>query len=95
MSLIVAAGLQTLGQSLVRNWIAPVFLALIAGISIKFLIDRQFRELFTFIVIAMIVALFVYATPRLFGESGIFTKIGEDAAGQLNLIRINIMNLLR
>lgn len=86
MSPLFLAGLQTLQKSFINNWIGPAFLIVVAAVSIKFLMSRQFRELFAFVVIAMIVAVFIFAGQRMFGEGGIFTQIGEGAAEQLNMI---------
>lgn len=73
----------TLGNTLIQNWIGPVFLLIIAGYSIKFLLSRQFRELAGFVVIGALVALMIYGGDTLFGETGLLTKIAQ---GFSNLI---------
>ena len=102
MSMLLAdAGLGTLQTTLVSNWIGPAFLIIIAGMSIKFIVSRQFRELAGFLGIAAVVALLIFNSAGLFGEGGIFyniansfsTSIGgssgtsTDAAGMINILQ--------
>lgn len=71
------AGLGSLQQTLVSNWIGPAFLIVVAGCAIKFIISRQFRELAGFLGIAVVVALLVFNADGLFGSGGIFYKIAK------------------
>lgn len=71
------AGLGSLQQTLVSNWIGPAFFIVVAGFAIKFIIARQFRELAGFLGITTIVALLVFNADGLFGSGGIFYKIAK------------------
>lgn len=82
-SIILTGGLSGLQSVLVQNWIGPVFLIIIAGLSVKFMMQRQFRELAGFLVIGAIVGVLIYGTGTLFGADGLLTKI---ANGFANLI---------
>ena len=103
MSILLAnAGLGTLQTTLVSNWIGPAFFIVVAGLAIKFIVSRQFRELAGFLGIAAIVALLIFNGAGLFGESGVFYKIADsfstsigggssgtstDAAGMINILQ--------
>lgn len=93
-SLLLMAGLGTTYQNLISNWIGPAFLIVVAAVSIKFLISRQFRELGSFLIIAAIVAVLIFAGPALLGEAGVFKRIAEDGAKQLNTIILAFKPLL-
>lgn len=71
------AGLGTLQANLVSNWIGPILFIVVAGISIKFIISRQFRELAGFLGIAAVVGLLVFNAGGLFGANGVFSGIAE------------------
>lgn len=71
------AGLGSLQQTLISNWIGPAFFIVVAGFAIKFIISRQFRELAGFLGIAAVVALLVFNADGLFGTGGIFYKIAK------------------
>lgn len=100
---LLAGGLGELQSTLVTNWIGPVFLILIAGVSVKFMISRQFRELAGFLAIGAVVAILIYGTGTLFGADGLLTKIAEGfsslitpestGAGSGGFNAINIFNL--
>ena len=61
ISLLLATdGLGALQKTLVSNWIGPAFFIIVAGIAIKFIVSRQFRELAGFLGIAAIVALLIF-----------------------------------
>lgn len=77
------AGLGTLQKTLVSNWIGPAFFIIVAGIAIKFIVSRQFRELAGFLGIATIVALLIFNAGGLFGTKGIFYNIADSFSGTL------------
>lgn len=78
------AGLGNVQNNLVSNWIGPAFFIVIAGISIKFIMSRQFRELAGFIGIAAIVALLIFNAGGLFGTNGVFTDIAKSFSNLLS-----------
>lgn len=84
MSILLAnAGLGTLQTTLVSNWIGPAFFIIVAGVAIKFIISRQFRELAGFLGIAAVVALLIFNAGGLFGTDGIFYNIANSFSGAL------------
>lgn len=83
---LILAGLDTLRSTLVQQWIGPVALLVIAALSIKFLIDRNFRMLASFVIIGAIVAVLIYGTDLFFGQNGIFKKAVEEGAKQVQVI---------
>lgn len=84
MLIMGTAGLGTLQDTLVSNWIGPAFFIVIAGFAIKFILSRQFRELAGFLLIAAVVALLVFNADGLFGENGVFYKIADAFSGSLS-----------
>lgn len=85
MSLLLAdAGLGTLQETLVSNWIGPAFFIVVAGFAIKFIVSRQFRELAGFLGIAAIVALLIFNAGGLFGTDGIFYNIADSFSTALD-----------
>lgn len=83
LNLMATPGLGGIQENLVSNWLGPALFIVIAGISIKFILNRQFRELAGFLVIAAVVALLVFNADGLFGEKGVFYSISEFFAGLL------------
>jgi hypothetical protein len=69
LSLAAAAGLSGIGNTLVQDWIGPVFLVAVAGFAIMFLRDRAWMKLFGFVAIAAIVGVLIYDGSALFGSS--------------------------
>lgn len=82
--LIPAAGLSELWTTILQGWIGPIFLAAIAVFAIVFLKDRAWMKLISFVGIAAVVAVLIYAGPVLFGDGGTFQSVAEDAATQVN-----------
>ena len=83
---LILAGLDTLRSTLVQQWIGPAALLVIAALSIKFLIDRNFRMLASFVIIGAIVAVLIYGTDLFFGQNVTFKKAVEEGAKQVQVI---------
>lgn len=79
-NLILMAGLKTVQENLISNWLAPAFFIVVAAVSITLLVKKQMRELVLFAAIAVVAALLLFSGETLFGKEGIFTKIGNNAA---------------
>ena len=85
MNLFFAEGLMTLYEKFVENWLGPIYLITVAIFSVVFLKDRKFRELFSFIAIATIVAVLIFFTKEFFSKQGKITSAVQKAAdGALN-----------
>ena len=84
--LIFNAGIGDLTRTLRDNWIGPVFIIIVAAISITFLIRRQIRELLIFVGIAALVGALIFFGDNLFGQNGSLTRVANDSAGQINAI---------
>lgn len=83
---LILAGLDGLRSTLVQQWIGPAALIVIAACAIKFLIDRNFRMLASFVVIGAIVAVLIYGTDTFFGQNGTLKKAVEEGAKQVQVI---------
>jgi hypothetical protein len=84
LNLVNAVALSGLSNNIIQQWVGPLVLAGIAVFAIIFLKDRAWMKLISFVGIAAIVAVLVYAGPALFGSGGTLTKTGTDLAKQVN-----------
>lgn len=83
-TVIPAAGLSELWQTILQGWVGPIFLAAIAVFAIVFLKDRAWMKLISFVGIAAVVAVLIYAGPALFGQGGTFQSVAQNAATKVN-----------
>lgn len=81
--LLTPKGFSGVQTNLIQNWIGPLFFIVVAALAIKFVVSRQFRELFGFLAISAVVGLLVFNAGGLFGENGVFYKISNFFAGLL------------
>lgn len=81
------AGLQSLWNDVLSGWVKPLFLAAVAVIAIKFLLNRSWTKLIGFVGIAAIVGLLIFAGDALFGsaDSGL-TGVAKGAVGKVNIV---------
>lgn len=77
------AGLGTFGNQIIFNWIAPVFLVGVAAFAIVFIKDRAWMKLLTFVGIASIVGVLIFAGSSFFGQRGILTNAARQQASEL------------
>lgn len=75
--------MDALTTSIIQHWIGPLVLAGIAVFAIIFLKDRAWMKLISFVGIAAVVAVLVYAGPALFGSTGSLTTTAGNLAGQV------------
>ena len=79
MNLFFAKGLDGLYNQFVNDWLGPIYLITVAIFAVVFLKDRKFRELFSFIAIATIVAILIFFTKDFFSKEGKITSSVKDA----------------
>lgn len=79
MNLFFAKGLDGLYTQFVNDWLGPIYLITVAIFAVVFLKDRKFRELFSFIAIATIVAILIFFTKDFFSKEGKITSSVKDA----------------
>lgn len=96
---ILAGGLNALQDSVIQNYIGPVFLIILAGVAIKMFMAQQVRQAITVIIFAAIAAVLIYAGPALFGESGKLKNAANQVIQDVNTITVyqlkNIPNIFR
>lgn len=80
------AGLQSLQNSLINDWIGPVFFIALAVGAIYFVVNREFRKLAVFAGIAVVVALFIFFGEDLFGQNGQISGVGRRVVSDVNLV---------
>lgn len=83
-TIVFAAGIGNLVSNIIDNWLGPAFLLFVAACAITFIKDREFRKLFSYVGIATVVALLIYAGNWLFGKDGKLKKVGENIVEQVN-----------
>lgn len=79
-----AAGLQDLWNTVLNNWLTPLFFAAVAVFAIIFIKDRAWMKLIGFVGIAAIVGVLIFAGPAIFGKNGNLTKVAQNASKQIN-----------
>ena len=75
---IPAGGLAALQNDLVRNWIGPAALIVVASVAVKHLINGEPRKMAIYAAAAAIGFLIIYGAPSLVG--------GEDATVTKSLV---------
>lgn len=91
LELLLSGGISSLGQTIVDNWIGPIFYVAVAGFSLYFIKDRKFRELFSFLAIAAIVGLAVFMGKELFGNNKGLTKAAKGIADKVNIAQVRTL----
>lgn len=85
-----AGGLADLWDTVKNDWLGPIFLAAVAVFAIVFIKDRAWLKLISFIGIAAVVGLLIFASEDLFGsEDATFTGVAKDASEEINTISAN------
>jgi len=83
-TVIPAAGLNELWNTVLSGWIGPLFIAAVAVFALFFIKDRSWTKLIGFVGIAAVVGVLIFAGPALFGDGGALQSVAEDAATQVN-----------
>lgn len=86
-TLPLGAGLENLSKTLVKDWIGPIYIVIVAVVAITLLIKKEIRGLVAFLVVAIICGLLVYFGSELFGRSGKLTGAAQKAAGDISYIQ--------
>lgn len=76
--IIFLAGLNELSQSVITDWIGPIYLLGVAGFALYFIKDREFRKLAAFLGIAAIVGALIFFGKDWFGNGGKLTKAAKS-----------------
>lgn len=75
--------MDALTTTIIQQWIGPLVIAAIAVFALIFLKDRAWMKLISFVGIAAVVAVLVYAGPALFGSTGSLTQTAGELAGEI------------
>lgn len=83
--IILAAGIKGIQESIIGDWIGPIFIIAVAAFAIVFIKDRAWMKLIGFVGIAAVVGVLVFGGDALFGgsgagSSGTLTKFAETQA---------------
>lgn len=83
---IYGTGLSGLKDTVLNNWIQPIYLVAIAAFAIIFIKDRAWMKLIGFLGIAAVLAIPVFMGETFFGSDGKLSGVAEGAANQINTI---------
>lgn len=86
VDVLASGGLNSLWNTILTNWITPLFIAMVAVFALIFIKDRAWMKLIAFIGIAAIVGVLVFAGSALFGPSGNLTKAGKGLASKVQTV---------
>ena len=73
-------GLQDLQDTIINNWLGPVFIVAVAAFAIVFIKDRAWMKLLGFVGIAAIVGVLIFAGDAFFGDEGSLKGTAEGLA---------------
>ena len=80
---LYAAGLTELWTTVQTNWIQPLFLAAVAVFALMLAKDKAWMKLISFVGIAAVVGVLIFAGDSLFGKDGNLTTTAGTLAGQV------------
>lgn len=84
---IVAGGLNQFWNNILKNWITPIFIAMVAVFALFFIKDRAWMKLIGFVGIAAVVGVLVFAGGDLFGgKNKGLTKTAKGLADNINTV---------
>lgn len=78
------ADLNSVWSGLVEHYIGPAIIIIAGFFVIKFLVAKDLRGCLSFLALAIIVAIVVYAAPALLGQNSELVKNGGEIAKQIN-----------
>ncbi len=84
--LVPALDLSHLQTFVIQAIVGPLFLIVVAGVALKCLVKKNFREMVGFLALAVIAAVLIYAGPQFFGSGGSLTTAGKDVASNVNVV---------
>lgn len=81
---IDAAGLGGLFETLKNDWLAPIFLAFLAVMVFRFLKNQSWRELVSWLALAVVVGVVIFGGDAFFGQNGRLTNTAENLGNQID-----------
>lgn len=78
------AGLSGLQDTIISDWLGPVFIVAVAAFAIVFIKDRAWMKLIGFVGIAAIVGVLIFAGEAFFGEDGSLKGVAETAGKDID-----------
>lgn len=79
-------GLNGLWENVRDNWMGPIFFAAVAFYAFTFLKDRAWMKLVTFLGIAAIVGVLLFAGDSILGKDSGLQKNVKDLAEDINVV---------
>lgn len=71
------AGLQDLQNTIIDDWLGPIFIVGVAAFALIFIKDRAWMKLLGFVGIAAIVGVLIFAGEAFFGDGGTLTEVAK------------------
>lgn len=87
VEVLANSGLRGLWNTVLSDWITPLFIAMVAVFALFFIKDRAWMKLIGFVGIAAVVGVLVFAGGDLFGgkDKGL-TKVAKNAANDIQTV---------
>lgn len=86
VDVLANSGLARLWGTVRDNWIAPLFIAMVAVFALFFIKDRAWMKLIGFVGIAAVVGVLVFAGDALFGRNGNLTKTAKTLSQDIQTV---------
>lgn len=83
-SLILGAGLQSLYNGVLNNWLKPAFLIMVAVGAFMFIRSQQLTKLVLFLVVCAVVGVLIFFGDGLFGKDGAVSKMFNANIGSVS-----------
>lgn len=77
------AGLGNLQDTIINDWLGPIFIVGVAAFALIFIKDRAWMKLLGFVGIAAIVGVLIFAGDAFFGENGTLTGVAEETGQEI------------
>lgn len=81
---VAAGGLKKLQDTIINDWIGPVFILAVAAFGLMFIKDRSWRSILTFVAIAAIVGVLIFAGADFFASDGTLTRTAKNTAKDID-----------
>ncbi len=78
------ADLSGVWAALVSHYIGPAIIIIVGAMSVAYLVKRQLRPFVVYLVLAIIVAIVIYAAPALLGQNSTLVRNGGEIVKQVN-----------
>lgn len=88
LSLVPAAGLSGLWNTLQSDWVAPIFFAIVGLVALKFIMSQAWTKLIIHVAICAVVGVLIFSGSAFFGKSGKLKGVAEKTVSDINAVQV-------